>query len=401
MTYAFGIDRLLAQGAQLKQLGKRRCALVGNPASVTSDNRHALDALIDSGVNIVKAFGPQHGMRGDKQDNMVESRDFRDPRHGIPVISLYGEHRRPTQEMLEDVDVVLFDLQDVGCRIYTYITTLKYFLEACNGTEKALRVLDRPNPAGRPIDGLFLEPGHESFVGCDELPVRYGLTIGELALWLNAKNDFDVDLDVIAMEHWQPDQAPGFGWPLHHRPWINPSPNAGSLNMARCFPGTVLIEGTTLSEGRGTTVPLEIIGAPDLDPGALLGELKKLYPEAPAGVCLRPCFFEPTFHKYRGQLCQGLQIHTDFDGYHHESFRPFRLVACLLKALRNLAPGYDLWRRHEYEYETDRLAIDVINGGPWIRQWVDDPGAQAADLFHRLDDVEATWLDQRRPFLRY
>ncbi|MBD3649273.1 MAG: DUF1343 domain-containing protein [Pseudomonadales bacterium] len=399
MKHIFGIDRLLSENPETFRT--QRCALVGHPASVTADKRHSLDALIDAGVNVVKAFGPQHGMRGDKQDNMVESGDFLDPRHGIPVISLDGEHRRPTDEMLADVDMVLFDLQDIGCRIYTYITTLKYFLEACTRTGTAMRVLDRPNPAGRPVDGLFLEPGAESFVGCDELPVRHGLTVGELALWLKDKNRLELDLDILPLTNWDPEEAPGFGWPLYERPWVNPSPNAASLNMARCFPGTVLIEGTTLSEGRGTTTPLEVVGAPELDPVGLLAELDRMCPDVTRAVYLRPCFFEPTFHKHKGTLCNGLQIHTDFTGYDHGSFKPFRLVACLLKALRQLPPDYDLWRRHEYEYEPDRLAIDVINGSTWLREWVDDSSAGPADLFRRLDDAESSWLAQRRPFLRY
>ena len=397
----FGIDVLLADAERLGRLRNASTALVANPASVTSDLQHSVDALMRSGVELKKAFGPQHGMRGDKQDNMIESDDYVDPLHGIPVISLYGEHRRPTAEMLADVDVVLFDLQDVGCRIYTYISTLKYFLEACAATGKALWVLDRPNPAGRPVDGLRLESGHESFVGCDLLPTRHGLTVGELALWMIDHNDYDVDFELVPMQGYEPESGPGFGWPLTQRPWVNPSPNASSLNMARCFAGTVLLEGTQLSEGRGTTIPLEVIGAPDWGGREVLANLAAQQPDWLEGVFIRPCYFEPTFHKHMGQLCDGLQIHTDFSGYVHDRFRPYRLVAGLLKSLRQLQPAYPLWRHHAYEYELDRVPIDVINGGLFLRRWVDDESAGFDDLARRLDIELAEWLEERAPFLRY
>lgn len=397
----FGIDHLLSRPDLIEQLRSRRVALVGHPASVTSNNQHSLDALIAAGCNVVKAFGPQHGMRGDKQDNMVESPDHPDPVHQIPVVSLYGAHRSPTPEMLADVDVLLFDLQDIGCRIYTYITTLKYCLEACARYSTTLWVLDRPNPAGRPVDGLILEKGQESFVGCDELPVRHGLTVGELANWLKNKNNLDVELEVIRMPGWHPDEPPGFGWPAYQRPWINPSPNAGSLNMTRCFPGTVLLEGTELSEGRGTTMPLEVIGAPDFDPDRVLHEVTHMSTDLTRNIYLRRCYFEPVFHKHEHRLCRGIQIHTEYDGYAHASFKPWRLVACLLKALRMHQPDYALWRTHEYEYEHDRLPIDIINGGTFLREWVDDPRATANDLFDRLERDEQLWLDRRSSWLLY
>ena len=406
MTFQFGIDALLNPATdkanqQLQNLRQRRVGLVAHPASVTASLHHSLDALLANGVPVSRAFGPQHGMRGDKQDNMIESADYLDPRHGIPVISLYGEHRRPTPAMLAGLDVVLFDLQDVGCRIYTYITTLKYFLQACATAGVDLWVLDRPNPAGRPVDGLRLQPGEESFVGCDTLPTRHGLTVGELANWLVATNGIHVNLTVINMTDYAPDRTPGYGWPYFERPWVNPSPNASSLNMSRCFAGTVLLEGTHLSEGRGTTVPLEIIGAPDFPATEVLAWLSQAQPAWLAGVYIRPCFFSPTFHKHQGELCAGLQIHTDFGGYDHQLFRPYRLIAGLLKALRTLRPDYDLWRHHEYEYEPTRIPIDVINGGNYLRTWVDDSLAGFGDLETRLQQEEAVWLTERQAFLRY
>ncbi len=401
MSFQFGIDRLLGSPGLLAELQQKKFALIAHPASVTSDNQHTLDALIEGGCTVDRAFGPQHGMRGDKQDNMIESSDYIDPVHQVPVISLYGEHRFPTPEMLMDLDVVLYDLQDIGCRIYTYISTLKYFVEACGEAGVELWVLDRPNPAGRPIDGLYLQPGEESFVGCAALPTRHGLTVAELAGWFNAKLATGVNLRIIDMQDYMPDEAPGFGWPGGTRPWINPSPNAASQNMSRCFAGTVLLEGTTLSEGRGTTVPLEVIGAPDFPLEDVLSQVRSTAPDWLDGAYLRPCFFEPTFHKHKGEMCKGIQIHTDYAGYDHGAFKPFRLIAGLLKSLRQCVPEYDLWRRHEYEYEPDRIPIDVINGGPGLRNWVDDDKQNYADLGSELRDVESRWAIERQAFLRY
>jgi len=398
----FGIDRLLAEPALRRPLKGRRVALLAHPASVTADLRHSLDALAaQPDLAITSAFGPQHGLRGDKQDNMVESPDFIDPVHHIPVFSLYGEVRRPTASMLDTFDVLLVDLQDLGCRIYTFITTLRYVLEDCARAGKSVCVLDRPNPAGRPVEGLLLRPGWESFVGAGPLPMRHGLTLGELGHWFVAELNLDLDYQVIAMTGWRPEAAPGFGWPLHERSWVNPSPNAPGLAMARCYAGTVLLEGTTLSEGRGTTRPLELFGAPDLDASALLGRMHALAPDWLAGCGLRPCWFEPTFHKHAGELCHGLQIHVDDPGYDHGRFRPWRLQALAFKALRQLRPDYPLWRNFPYEYERDRLAIDLINGSPLLREWVDDPAATTGDLEALAETDETAWHGSRQPFLLY
>jgi len=392
----FGIDRLIEEPALRKPLVGKRVALLAHPASVTREVVHTLDALAAlKEIKLTAAFGPQHGLRGDKQDNMVESADFHDPVHRIPVFSLYGEVRRPTAAMMDSFDVLLVDLQDLGCRIYTFITTLRYVLEAAAQFKKIVWVLDRPNPAGRPVEGLRLRPGWESFVGAGPLPMRHGLTLGELAKWFARILNLDVECDVITMDGWIPASEPGYGWPLGERSWVNPSPNAPNLSMARCYVGTVMLEGTTLSEGRGTTRPLELFGAPEIDPRALLKKMDSLAPGWLTGCRLRECWFEPTFHKHAGKLCAGIQIHVDDPAYDHENFKPWRLTALAFKALRMLRPDYALWRDFPYEYERDRLAIDLINGSELLRQWVDNPAATPNDLDTLAMADEQSWIEER------
>ena len=399
----FGIDRLCAEPDLRRDLRGRRVALLAHPASVTADLTHSIDALAVLGneVRLTAAFGPQHGLRGDKQDNMVESPDFVDPALGIPVFSLYGDVRRPTAAMLDTFDVLLVDLQDLGCRIYTFITTLRYVLEAAARHGKSVWVLDRPNPIGRPVEGLTLRAGWESFVGAGEMPMRHGLTLGELGHWFVRRLGLDLDYRVVEMTGWQPDAAPGHGWPLGERTWVNPSPNAPNPWMARCYPGTVMLEGATLSEGRGTTRPLELFGAPDLDVPQLLGEMRRLAPQWLHGCRLRPCWFEPTFHKHQQRLCAGVQVHVEDASYDHDAFRPWRLQALVFKALRRLRPDYEIWRDFPYEYEHGRLAIDVINGSDLLRRWVDDAAAAPADLEALARNDEGAWLEQRADVLIY
>ena len=392
-----GIERVLEERALRAPLAGKRVALLAHPASVTRDLAHSLDALAAlPDVKLSAAFGPQHGLRGDKQDNMVESPDFTDPLHAIPVFSLYGALRRPTAAMMASFDVLLVDLQDLGCRVYTFITTLRYVLEAAAAHRKPVWVLDRPNPIGRPIEGTKLRAGWESFVGAGAMPMRHGLTMGELARWFRDTLALDVDLHVVPMTGWKPS-----GWPLGARAWVNPSPNAPTLTMARCYPGTVMLEGTTLSEGRGTTRPLELFGAPDIDARALAGTMASLAPRWLEGCRLRECWFEPTFHKHAGELCAGLQIHAEEPLYDAATFRPWRLVALALKALRKLRPDYPLWREFAYEYEHDRLAIDLINGGELLRRWVDDPAAAPADLEALAAPDEHAWRAEREALLLY
>lgn len=397
----FGIDRLLADPALRAPLKGKRVSLVAHPASVTADLRHTLDALAQCGdITLTSAFGPQHGLKGDKQDNMVETMDEIDPVLGIPVFSLYGEVRRPTRAMMDTADVFLFDLQDLGCRIYTFVTTLLYLLEAAQEAGKSVWVLDRPNPAGRPVEGTTLLPGQESFVGAGPMPMRHGLTLGEMGHWFIRHYGLNVDYRVITMQGWQP-EGPGFGWP-DSRIWINPSPNAANLNMGRAYAGTVMIEGATMSEGRGTTRPLEVLfGAPDVDAKAVLAEMRAFAPEWMAGCAVRECWFTPTFHKHAGTLCSALMIHAEGAFYDHHAFRPWRLQALAFKAIRRLYPDYPLWRDFPYEYEFERLAIDVINGGPALREWVDNPASTPADLDALAGRDEAAWRAEIADMLLY
>lgn len=396
----FGIDSLLSNPSLLAKLKGQRVALLAHPASLTADLTHSLDALIAVGVNVTAAYGPQHGLRGDKQDNMMESPDFTDPVHGIPIFSLYGEVRRPTGQSMGTFDTVLIDMQDLGCRIYTFITTLRYMLEAAAEHGKSVWVLDRPNPAGRPVEGLTLRDGWESFVGAGPMPMRHGLTLGELGHWFIDMLKLDVDYHVVAMQGYDPSAAPGYGWP-EERIWINPSPNAPNVNMARAYAGTVMLEGATLSEGRGTTRPLEIFGAPDIHARAVINEMQRFAPQWLTGCHLREIWFEPTFHKHVGKLCHGVHIHAEGAFYDHGAFKPWRAQALAFKAIRNLYPAYDLWRDFPYEYEFGKLAIDVINGGPGLREWVDNHASTADDLDALTVVDEQAWVAARKKYLLY
>lgn len=389
----FGIDRLLKEDALKKELAGRKLSLVAHPASVTSKLTHSVTALRAAGFNVVSAFGPQHGLRGEKQDNMIETEDFHDAETGIPVFSLYGKSRRPSDHAMATFDVCLFDLQDLGTRIYTFLTTLRYMLEACAAHGKELWVLDRPNPAGRPVEGLMLRPGWESFVGAGPFAMRHGLTMGECALWFKDFLKLNVHVRVVEMKGYSISE--NGGWPVS-RAWVNPSPNAASHHMAKIYPGSVMLEGTTLSEARGTTKPLEMWGASDIDIARILKRMSSLAPQWMDGAILRPCYFEPTFHKHEKKLCQGFQVHTDHPSYDHLRFKPFRLTALFFKALRLEQPSYEIWRNFPYEYEFEKLAIDLINGSPLLREWVDDPSASVGDFEKMLVADEAKWVEMSR-----
>lgn len=400
--FQFGIDRLVSEKKLQESLHGKKVALLAHPASVTSNVEHSLDALLKiPAITITSCFGPQHGMKGEKQDNMVESQDYLDPIAKVPVFSLYGEVRRPTDQMMASFDVILIDLQDVGTRIYTFLTTLLYILEAAAKHNKQVIVLDRPNPAGRVVEGSLLKQGWTSFVGAGPLPMRHGLTLGEAGFWFIKKFKLKVNYEVIKMRDYRIKSGPGFGWPSDQVSWVNPSPNAASVNMARCFPGTVMIEGTNLSEARGTTRPLEMFGAPDLDQRKLLNWMSNTSADWLKGCVLRPCYFQPTFHKHADKICEGIQIHTDYPGYQQDQFKPYRIIALWFKAIRHFYPEYKIWREFHYEYEKDRLAIDLINGGPFLREWVDSKSATIKDFDSFVTADEKLWTEERKEFLLY
>jgi uncharacterized protein YbbC (DUF1343 family) len=394
-----GLEVFLEDQKLLQSLKKKRVSLVCHPASVDEKLQHSFD-LLHRKIGLSSAFGPQHGVKGEKQDNMVESDDILHPQYKIPIFSLYGKVRMPTPEMMDTFDVIIFDLQDLGCRIYTFITTLAYIMQACAQHKKQVIVLDRPNPAGREVEGFSLRPGYESFVGAAEFPMRHGLTVGEMALYYKDRFQLDLDLKIVKMKGYNPEKKPGFGWPTD-RAWVNPSPNAQTLNMARAYSGTVLIEGTTLSEGRGTTRALEQVGASDINYSEVLKLMQKKAPQWMKGALIRECYFEPTFHKHEKKLCHGFQMHTDTPLYKPEQYKPFRLITLMLKCIRELYPDYPIYRDFAYEYTVGKLAFDVINGGPELREWIEDPKAKPADLEKALKVDEKAWMKLRQKFLLY
>ena len=368
-----------------------KLGLITHPASVDSLYRHAADLLAaELGERLAALYGPQHGARGEKQDNMIESDDYHDPVTGRVVYSLYGATRKPTPEMLEGVDALLFDLQDVGTRVYTFISTMALAMQACAEQNKRFVVLDRPNPiGGRSIEGNILDPKFTSFVGIYPIPMRHGMTVGELALMFNDAFGIGVELEVIRMTGWErsmPFEFTGL-------PWVLPSPNMPDVDTAYAFPGTVLLEATNLSEGRGTTRPLQVFGAPYLTPDIT----RQIIEAAPtSGAVLRPCSWEPCFQKWAGQLCHGFQFHiTD-----RESFRPLRAVVRLLRETWRLCPQEFAWKQPPYEYEFELMPIDLICGTDRVRRCI-ETDAPVEELEEYFANDENSWLDRRAPYLLY
>lgn len=384
-----GIEVLLEERAG--ELSGERLGVIAHPASVTRGLRHTVDVLREHpGLDLAAVFGPQHGVRGEKQDNMIESDSFRDPRTGLPVHSLYGEVRKPTAAMLRGLDAVLFDLQDVGVRVYTFVWTMTLAMEACRDAGIRFVVLDRPNPIGGVIrEGSVLRAGYESFVGLHPVPLRHGLTAGELARMANEAFGIGVDLEVIPCDGWRR----GDWFDDTGLPWVLPSPNLPTLDSAIVYPGMVLLEGTNLSEGRGTTRPFEIAGAPYLDSHDLADRLTAAGLD---GVVVRPHGFEPTFNKHAGRLCGGVQLHvTDRD-----AFRSVDAAVHLIAAARALAPDAFAWKSPPYEYEEELLPIDILWGSDALRTRLergDDPAAILSDTGAEL----AAFEEAARPYFLY
>ncbi len=397
-----GIEVFLGDQKKQDSLKGQRVALVAHPASVNHHLEHTLFLLKNqTSLALSAAFGPQHGMRGEKQDNMIESEEYLDPELGIPVFSLYGEVRKPTKKMMQSFDVLLFDLQDVGTRVYTFLTTLFYLMDACEKEQKKLIVLDRPNPAGRAVEGSLLEEAYQSFVGAAPMPMRHGLTLGEAGSWYYALKKMSFPFEVICMEGYRPDEGSFLGWPHFDLPWVNPSPNIPTLWTTWIYPGTVLLEGTTLSEGRGTTIPLNLVGAKTFDSKKLLKRMKQLAPQWLEGCHLRPLFFEPTFHKYQGSLCEGFQFHVDDHRLHKNQFSPYRLISLILKCVHESKSTENLWNPGPYEYVENHLPIDVISGSSKLRHWVESSSETIGHWDDFLKTDEEQWLKIGQPFLLY
>lgn len=383
-----GLERLLAGHAE--HLKDQSLGVIVHPASVTSDLTFSADALIGAGFRIETLFGPQHGARGEKQDNMIESAHYLDPVTGRQVHSLYGEVRKPTPEMLDGLDALLYDLQDVGVRVYTFIWTMALAMEACAEAGVRFVVLDRPNPiGGLRREGPVLRPGFESFVGLHPIPLRHGLTCGELARWLKEEREIGCDLEVISCEGWHR----WMSWGDTGLPWVMPSPNLPTPDSCDVYPGMVLLEGTNLSEGRGTTRPFELFGAPYLYPEDLSERLGSNW--APGGF-LRPCHFEPTFQKHAGLVCGGGQLHVS----NRDTFEPVRAAVAIMKASRELAPNDFAWRPPPYEYEEVLDPIDILWGHDGLRKGI-DASATVDEIFEGVDSELARFTESVKPFLLY
>ncbi len=385
-----GLERFVERPGRWVPRGSRTGLLL-NPASVDGHFSSARDRVADAlGSDLVALFGPQHGVHADVQDNMVETAHGRDPVLGVPVWSLYARTRKPTPEMLAGLDVLLVDLQDVGTRVYTFVWTLRLALEACAEAGVRVVVLDRPNPLGRAVEGNLLRPEWSSFVGMEPIPMRHGLTPGELALWFRDRRGVSCDLDVVPVSGWDPRAL----WPATGRPWVMPSPNMPTFATALVYPGTVLLEGTNASEGRGTTRPFELLGGPWVDGEHLARRLEALGIQ---GAAFRPTAFQPTFQKWAGRTCGGVQIHvTD-----PTSFRPYRAGLAVLKVLWDeyRTEGFG-WRDPPYEYETERLPLDLLLGDRRLREGL-EAGTSLGELEGLWEGDEEVWRQTTRDFLLY
>lgn len=374
-----GLDRLLTNWP--KKLKGARVGLLIHPASVNRKLEHATDIALKSKKFLLKTlFGPQHGIMGQTQDNMVEWEGFKDQKTGLPVYSLYGKVRKPSPDMLRDIDVLLIDLQDVGARYYTFIWTMELCLQACYEEKKSVVILDRPNPlGGKIIEGPVLKEDYKSFVGLRPLPVRHGMTIGEIALYIKETFYPSLDLHIIPMKNWERQMW----FDDTGLPWVMPSPNMPTLDAAIVYPGQCLLEATNISEGRGTTRPFEIFGAPFINPDILVKRLNEF--KLP-GMVFRPLYFQPTFHKYADRLCGGAQIHV----INREKFRPFKTGVAIIKAIHDLYPDKFQWKQPPYEYETEKLPIDILTGSERVRTEI-EKGLST-------DRMEEWWREEYKDF---
>jgi uncharacterized protein YbbC (DUF1343 family) len=402
--FLFGLEAFVKDVELLQTMNGQRVALLGHPASVDSSLVSSADIVQQLSkqyeFNLTALFGPQHGFFGEKQDNMIESGDFTDSSTGLITFSLYGETRRLTHEMIDSFDMILVDLQDVGVRVYTFLTTLCYLLEDLSGyNDKALIVLDRPNPTGRAMDGLTLQKGWESFVGITSIPMQHGLTLGEFALWYKDANKLSTDITVVPMEEFTPENSAS-PWP-ESRIWVQPSPNMPGLYTVRPYAGTVILEGTTLSEARGTTRPLSMLGHPDVDWGSVIHWLTENAPESMGGCLLRRVIFQPTFHKHANIPTPGLEIITEGSFYDPLTFKPYLLIASILKVIRQNHPELKLWTDPPYEYEYEKTPVDVITGGKTFREWVESKNSSVNDLADKIERDVNRWRKEAEKYYLY
>ncbi len=389
MKVKLGLEVLL--GESLRGLRNSRVAVIANPGSVDSQLRHIVDLFhAHPEVRLVSALGPQHGIRGETQDNMIEWSGFRDPQSGVPVHSLYGENRKPTPEMLADADVVVFDLQDVGARYYTFIHTMALAMEACRELDKRFVVLDRPNPInGIDLEGPVLNPAFASFVGLHPMPIRHAMTVGEIAGFLNQERSIGCHLEVVPMEGWRRELF----FDETGLPWVLPSPNIPTLDSALVYPGICLLEGTNVSEGRGTTRPFELSGAPWVDAASLARQLDG---KGLPGARFRPVHFIPTFHKWADQIVAGVQIHVQ----DRRVFKPFATGLALLSAYRDCGGERFAWNDPPYEYEFDKAPIDILCGTDRIRLGI-EAGVSVQELERGWESDLAGFREIRQRYLLY
>ena len=387
-----GSEVFFKETTWIQKVQGKRIGFMGHAASVTQDMSSTLSLLLEHpNINVTVVFSPQHGLTGTKQANMITHEDS--TLKGLPVFSLYSKKtRRFTPEMLSTFDVLLVDLQDTGCRVYTYLTTLFYALE--DGQEKTIIVLDRPNPLGRTVEGSSLDMEFTSFVGAAPLPISHGLTLGEAAQWFKNYKNLKTDLIIVPMK----DHSPEDSWPL---PWVQPSPNMTGLSTAQCYPGTVLLEGTNISEGRGTTLPLEIFGSPNLPTEQIKKRMEETGAEFLTGCALRPHEFEPVFDKFKGETCQGFQIHLNSSWSAKGPFRPYRLISLFLKCLHEIQENFEWKKPPPYEYEFEKWPIDILSGCTRLRNWIEDPNSSVKEWNKWLTEEEMQWKKKRVPFLLY
>jgi uncharacterized protein YbbC (DUF1343 family) len=382
-----GSERLLASS----RLNGSRVGVLANPASIDHQFRHIVDRLAaSSDWTLTAIFGPQHGFQSDLQDNMIESPHAKDKRRNVPIFSLYSETREPTPEMLDLIDVLVIDIQDVGARIYTFIYTMANCLRAAARKGLPVIVCDRPNPIGGvAVEGPMLEKGYESFVGQFPIPMRHGMTVAELARLFNERYTIGAELEIVPMEGWSRDMY----WDATGLPWVMPSPNMPTLDTAIVYPGTVLFEGTMLSEGRGTTRPFELIGAPWLDAERLTDRMNRV---GLAGVYFRPATFEPTFQKHARATCGGCQIHVTA----RQEFEPVKAGVSLMRECFGLAPDRFKWRDPPYEYEHDKMPIDILAGSSALREQIERQ-VPLDDIVMSWEPGESDFAEMRRPYLLY